>query len=248
VVINEPVEIFPALQALSIPWGIGVLHRTLRQRIRDGLPVQNKLRNGEFIEDTATGDVRESYVPRPSSADFCLGTKNTLAYLARLPQLKRVMPNALILACIRHPFDTVASWKTTFPHLASADMDAQPVGSRFDYVLSGIQTRRLEEIAATEDLALRRALLWRHLAESLLDCRPFLTLVRYEDVVKDPVRVLAEATEPLGLAWPRKSPSQGIVRRARREALDAHDIACINGTCTQVAAELGYVLYAPDME
>src|SRR5438105_11980742 len=114
VAINEPEEIFQSLGETGPPWGLATFHHRLRQDIAAGKPVENKLHEGRLIEDTAVVFKEELYVPPVSSAAFLLATKNTLAYLARLPYLRLAMPDAAIVACVRHPFDTIASWKGTF--------------------------------------------------------------------------------------------------------------------------------------
>ena len=154
------------------------------------------------------------------------------------------MPKTTIVACVRHPLDTIASWKTTFPHLAGANLEAQVVGHSGDALLTGSQRRRLEEIAATPHLALRRALLWRHLAELILENRHHLILLRYEEVVARPeeaLRFLFVAMQPMSkLKLPaRLTPS---TPRHKREVLDAEDLTAIRGVCGQTAAELGYDL------
>ncbi|MCK5521602.1 MAG: hypothetical protein KAI83_00585, partial [Thiomargarita sp.] len=88
VVINEPAQIFPPLTNDLIPWQIATFYQELRRDILDGKAVENKVENGQVIEDTAIIDVRTAYQPPVSRPDFLLCTKNTLAYMARLSQLK----------------------------------------------------------------------------------------------------------------------------------------------------------------
>ena len=242
VVINEPGEIFAPLSQQAAPWGVATFYRELRRDILVGKPVSNKLDRGEFIEDTALVDVLESYTPPVSRDDFLLGTKNTLAYLARLPQLRRVMPQASIVACVRHPLDTIASWKTSFPHLAGANLEIQQVGHSRDELLTGSQRRRLEEIAATPHLALRRALMWRHLAELILENRHHLLVLRYESLVTQPLASLRQVFDSLPLSQKLKLPLNisPSAPRHKLDVLDEDDLACIRGICGQTAAELGY--------
>ena len=242
VVINEPGGIFEPLAQQPIPYGVPIIHRDFRQRILDGLAVENKLHNGKFIEDTAVVDKVEPWNPQVTRPDFLLATKNTLAYLARLPQLRRAMPKALIVACVRHPLDTIASWKSTFPHLADANLEAQTVGHSRDPLLSGAQRVRLEEIAATTSPALRRALLWRHLAEFILENRARLVVVRYEDLVVSPLDTLRYVFGALpSTSRPVLSaPVPPSTPRLKREVLDDEDLAAIRGICGQTACDLGY--------
>ncbi len=242
VVVNEPTEIFEPLSSAALPWGVATFYRDLRRDILDGTPIQNKLHNGEFIEDTAVIDVVARYSPDVSRPDFLLATKNTLSYLARLPQIRRVMPNAKIVVCVRHPFDTIASWKSSFAHLASADVNSFPVGHPHDPHLTHAARLRLEDIAQTQNLALRRALLWRHLAELILDNLDRVLLIRYEDLMTNPRHCLAQILQASDL---RLKLNAGAVlkpstARNKRENLDTEDLDAINNVCGQTAALLGY--------
>ncbi len=242
VVVNEPAQIFPPFSGQGLPWGVATYYRDLRRDILDGKPIQNKLHNGKFIEDTAVVDAVADYSPLIGRPDFLLATKNTLAYLARLPQIRRVMPEARIVVCVRNPMDTIASWKTTFDHLANADVNSFPVGNPRDSTLPPPARHRLEEISLTPDLALRRALLWRHLAELILENRDRVLLLRYEEVVSRPTEVLQEILAASSSALEPKLVSrlEPSAARTKRDRLDAQDERAIRSVCGQAAAELGY--------
>lgn len=243
VAINEPAEVFAALH-MRRPWGIPLLHADLRARILAGEPVENKVRGDRVVEDTAVHDVRGPYRPVVGHEHFGLWTKNTLAYLARLTHLGNVMPWAPIVACVRHPYDAIASWAGSFPHLRDAAVNGFPVGGPADPLLEGAERERLAAIDACTDPAQRRALLWRHLALQILDRRRSLTIVRYEDLVADPATVVASLVARLpggpdaaGLDQLRPSaPSRS------RERLTESDRDAIRVTCAAVAGELGYEL------
>jgi len=208
----------------------------------DGLPVENKVQNGKIIEDTAIIDVRAPYQPVVSRPDFLLCTKNTLTYMARLPQLKQVLPHAPIIACVRHPIDSIASWKTSFPHLKQAAVTEFPVGHVNDPFLAPWQHQRLAEIAATPDEALKRALLWRYLAEIILMNAHQLILVHYEMLVTQPVKVLKSILQQIPDAPPlynTKKISASTVRQ-KREVLDNNDLQAIGDICRETAVALGY--------
>lgn len=242
VVINEPSQIFAPLANDLFPWQIAILYQALRRDILDGQPIENKLHNGQLIEDTAIIDTQMTYHPSVSRPDFLLATKNTLAYMARLPQLKQVLPHAPIIACIRHPLDTIASWKTSFPHLKQASVANFPVGHVNDPFLPPWQRQRLAEIAATSEDAVKRALLWRYLAECLLTHANQIILLHYEEVVSQPTQVLQTLLKqipnaPSGYNMAKITPS--IVRQ-KREVLDALDVQAIGDICSQYAFELGY--------
>jgi len=243
VVINEPTEIFAPLNNQLTFWQVATFYQALRRDILDGKPVNNKLHEGKVIEDTAQIDIMTAYHPTVSRPDFLLATKNTLAYMARLPQLKQVLPHAPIIACIRHPLDTIASWKTSFPHLKHAQVVDFPVGSLNDPFLSGWQRHQLAEIAATPNEALKRALLWRYLAEIVLTNAHQLIIVRYEELVTQPVKVLKTILESIPHAprLPRHNQISASTVRQKREVLDDDDLQAVNDICRESAIALGLV-------
>lgn len=240
VVINEPASIFAPLQSAEGFAGFPLVYRDLRRDIEAGKPVENKVRDGKVVEDTRLLDQRETYLPRVENADFLLATKNTLAYLARLAVLRETLSHALIVACIRHPLDTIASWKTSFDHLASAQVEGFPIGHPQDPWLSPAHRQRIQEIAAMPQLSMRRALLWRALAELMREERDRLLVIRYEDLVADPAAELGRILNRVGLsAHPAPTPS---IPRSKREALDEADEEAIRDLCAQAAGWFGYTL------
>lgn len=245
VVINEPTQIFEPLKNNLTYWQVATFYRELRRDILDAKPVQNKLSDGQLIEDTAVIDVITSYQPQVSRPDFLLCTKNTLAYMARLPQLKQVLPHAPIIAGVRHPLDTIASWKTSFPHLKQALVTEFPVGHVHDPFLAQWQQQRLAEIAATSEEALKRALLWRYLAEIVIMNAHQLIVVRYEELVTQPMTVLKTILRSIDNAPPLLSKITKIkpsTVRQQRQVLDETDLLAIGDVCGECAVALGYTL------
>ena len=241
-VINEPAEIFAALKREPRPWGMPILHREWRRRILAGEAIDNKVVAGRVIDDTAVVDERVPHISTVAGEEFVLWTKNTLAYAARLAQLADVMPEAAVVACIRHPFDTIASWLETFPHLRDADVDHFPIGGTADVLLTDPQRRDLAAIGGCAEPPLRRALLWRHLAGLLLARRRDLHVVRYEDLIADPRGALTRFLGPTFSDLPHDA-IQELVPRSRRAALSAADIEAIADVCVEPAAALGYELH-----
>jgi hypothetical protein len=246
VAINEPEEIFAHLSDTGPPWGMPRYYAELRSDIMAGRPIVNKIRDGRFIEDTAEGIHEERYVPAVSGPGFLLATKNTLAYLARLPLLEQSMPGVTCVACIRNPVDTVASWKGTFDHLSAATARNFRAGFVGDQLLSAVARDRLAEIDAAPRIERRRALLWRHLALLIEEAGVFVkAVIRYERVVTDPERTLRgllasiPAAPPLVPVQPF-APSE--VRTRRVSSLTADDLAAIRDVCAEVAARFGYDL------
>lgn len=235
VIINEPSEIFPALAGGELPWGIACLYANLRRELLAGRAVLNKHVGGRLVDDTAKQpDKRIPYRTTISKVEFTLGTKNTLAYLARLPALLKVMPNARIVALVRHPYDCLASWEETFEHLRLADIESQSVGSSHDLGMTGWQRMELKGIASTECLPIRRALWWRFLAHQLLDAGDRVRWVRYEDFVVDPQAMteLLLSDAPLPDLHPH---------RCKRE-LDEREKYLVSGVLGEISERLQYVL------
>lgn len=239
VVVNEPQAVFRSLREEPVPWGVGRLYRDLRAAVAQGDPIENKLDGGRVVEDTAGSDVRTLYVPEVTDTDFVLGTKNTLAYLARLRPLRRALPNARFVACVRNPFDTIASWKRSFAHLRDAAVHSIPVGSDDDPMLSDHQRRQLRGIGSLDGAAERRAAWWRYLAEAILAEADWLTIVRYEQLVGDPTGVVESILDGLPAGSCRTSSAVPAPRPRYSHLLDIDDVRAVRALCGQSAAELG---------
>jgi hypothetical protein len=240
VIINEPVEIFEPLTYGGWPSWMASYYRELRIKILDGVEIENKVVDGQVTEDTREADQRVMYQPSVHRPDFVLGTKNTLAYLARLSLLRNAMPNAPIVACIRNPFYTIASWKTSFPHLQKVDFSAFPVAYTDNRFLTGIEKNRLAEIINCEEIPIKHALLWRHMAEIIRENNDRLSVVRYEDLIEKPgVEIKNIATE-LGDSRLLKTGKHTLVPRSKRDVLDQIDIHAINDICGEVMQFFGY--------
>jgi hypothetical protein len=241
VVLNEPVEAPAALMQEGLPWGVARLLRDVRRDVLLGKPTRNKLVDGNVTEDTAVADTVETYTPSVTSPNFVLGIKATVAFLSRIPALRRVLPDAKFVAVVRNPLDTIASWNATFDHLRSADVANLNVGSPSDSWLSGVQRTELSAVAAIPDAPSRRAAWWRYLAGLVLESRDHLILVHYDELATSPLGVLERILGdwPAGTARRPIEPSR--IRR-RRENLEADDYAAIRAICAQPAAELGLSL------
>lgn len=187
-VINEPEEIFNQLQSRTDSSGIELYYAGCRERILSGQKVSNKIKNGRIIEDTAVIDQREFYHPQITRSDFWLGSKNTLAYLASMEYLIKL--NWPIVAMVRNPLDTLSSWRNTFSHLADAKVSNLPVANPDFPAWSTWQRQSLIEIDEQSNAAVRRVLLWRLLARTLLHYQNHLLLWRYEDLTENPARLI----------------------------------------------------------
>lgn len=248
VAINEPEEIFRHLNDTFPPWGMRAYYGSLRSDILARRPISNKIHDGRLIEDTAVVQHEELYSPEVTSPGFLLATKNTLAYLARLPLLARAMPEAAIVACIRNPFDAIASWKGTFEHLAGASVRQIRLGFVGDPLLRPEARARVQEIDSEGNVERKRAMFWRHLAHLMLEDRNQIAQVlRYEDLVSDPERHLKDlfthiANVPAFRPIEPFHPSSA--RKARSSILTTGDIEVIREVCGDAAAAFGYDLRA----
>lgn len=246
VAINEPDEdIFPHLSQPKVPLGLSQYYDNLRVNILAGVPVANKLLEGKLIEDTADINHEELYTPHVSSPNFLLATKNTLMYLGRLLQIRQDMPDATIVACVRHPFDSIASWKGTFGHLGGATVEGFRIGHSGDRALSVQAQGRLLDIAVTASQERRRALLWRHLASLILESRDVLHLLRYEDLVADPQMHISTLLKRIPYSpdfRPVQPFSPSSVSHKRSANLNIQDIQAIREICSETASAFGYDL------
>jgi Sulfotransferase family len=234
--VNEPLEVLYLLRRQRIPWGLPLYYRTTRRRILAGKPIENRIFDGEVVSDTFLHEGRHPHLPTVVARDFVLAVKNTREFLFRLPAIRRVMPAARVVVCVRNPFDTIASWKASFPHLRDADvMPFLRHGRRM--WLPSQERAALAGIAATPHLAERRAKWWRFQAERVLENRDAIVLVNYDDLVHRPMTVLSRVLEGNWAGTPRR-PITPSAARSRRDVLDEDDQRAIRAICSQAAAEL----------
>jgi Sulfotransferase family len=236
VVINEPEEIFQILRNGSEA-PLSRYYEYIRERVNNGLPIANKLVNGKFIEDTNITDARSTYTPHVATSDFVLGTKNTLIYLNTLRRVIKSLPEAVIIACVRHPYDTIASWsKVSFPHIRNAAPQFL-----LNYT-TGEEKESINRIMQTTDLAVRYATWWSHLAGIINKNRDRLIPVNYESMVSSPESTLNLIYEAIPFQAELQQPLEASSPRHHENALDSNTISAINEHCKDAAALLGYVL------
>ena len=214
VILNEPLETAAILNNAKSPFGLAHFLRDRRRDVMTGVPIPNKLEDGQITQDTAKSNESRLYSPQVASANFVLGIKETLVFLSRVPMLRRMLPNARFVACVRDPLDTLASWKGSFPHLNVADVVRQPIGNPIDPWLTTHQRQELNRIAAVVDPASRRAAWWRYLANLILESRDHLIIIRYEDLVTRPRKCWPKYCKagPPALKWNRSNlpPFAGV--------------------------------------
>lgn len=236
VIVNEPEEIFGILRNGS-ETDLHAFYGHVRNCIRSRMPIQNKIVNGRYIEDTNRGDMRSFYTPEVRDDDFVFGTKNTLVYLASLHKLDRHLPGGCVLALVRHPCDCIASWKKVkFPHIRNAS----PLFLR-DY-MEADDAREITRICSHPELETRYAQLWNFLAMRILAFRDRLFLCKYEDFVARPVDCLAGLYRALGRDLQLTSPIEASAVRRHEDALSALELERLREHCSDSAAMLGYTL------
>jgi hypothetical protein len=239
VILNEPEGISRPLRRVPIPFGVGTFFRDIRRDVLEGRPIHNKLRDGKVTDETMQANEQTEYTPRVTDAEFVLGAKSPLGFLGRLRVLRRAMPHARIVACVRNPFDTLASWKTSFAHLASADVARQTHGGLRDPFLMSSDRVALKEVAAIKSIAWRRAAWWRYLAQLLLDATPDLILVTYPTLVTRPRWVVDRILDGFNAGVLREPIEPSTIRAAKRSNLDEEDLQAIRALCGETAAALG---------
>jgi hypothetical protein len=221
-VINEPNETFAHLQTRTDASGLALYYAECRERILSGQPIANKVKDGKVIEDTAIIDQQELYHPQLHRSDFWLGSKNTLAYLASLENLVKL--DWPIIAMVRNPLDTLASWRNTFTHLAEARVSTFPIAHPNFIAWSTGQRQALLEIDEQPEASMRRVLLWRFLARTILDQESKIQLWRYEDVVGNPGELLAGLNRKMNFLGPIVAPKTNIKTRQKDYDLEEREM------------------------
>jgi hypothetical protein len=241
VVINEPRELYQRLQQAHLP-EVAQVYSMLRTAIERGEAIENKVSAGQVIEDTRQTPGFAWYHPTVTRPDFLLLTKNTLGYLARLPQIIELFAPLPIIACVRHPVDTIASWKNSFTHLSNAAVSNFVTGSTHDELLSPWQRDQLVAIAAEAEVMRRRAMLWRYLAEWLWQQRESLLWVSYEESVQFPQKTVQTLLTQFHLPPQFTQIPQPSSLRLHRHEVSAAEIAIIKQECEDIAQKLGYII------
>jgi len=236
VLVNEPIEALQFLRNDSSHTLAEYYVRT-RDSILKGIPIQNKIVDGKFIEDTHDADIRCDYTPEVKDASFVFGSKNTFVYLVGLEKIREQLPDAVILACVRHPYDVIASWKrVNFPHLKNAN----PMFF-VDYA-SNQESKILARIGGVEEIETRYALLWDYLAQCIIRRVDNLVLLKYEEFVVDPARHLTAVYSVLGVNLQHMPEMPVSEARMRRDVLSAAEVDAIRRYCSDSAAYFGYEL------
>ena len=239
VALNEPQEMITCIRQPADGGGIVDFFARTRSSILAGASVMNKMHDGEVAEDTWIDENLVAYTPRVISPTFLLAAKLTVVVLNNLDRIRAEAPDLRIVACVRDPYDTIASWKMTFPHLANANALRGLGPSSALFADAALTNPELATISRTRDVSELRAAWWASLAGIILRWRDRgLAVVRYEDLVERPVDALEAVVGTLrpGRLTVPMEPSQV---RSRREHLNAADCLWIDRYCRKPAAALG---------
>lgn len=240
-ILNEPPEVFRILLKqwwqLRHPGADRAVQRfaaycdTLSERIASGEPLPNKL-----TQDTRETDERVDWVAGPAGNITLTGTKNTLAYTLSLGILRKLP--CRIVATVRHPCDSIGSWQVStqknLAHLREGRLAA--VRHVAPGALSDSQQARLEALERLPAGSLERlAAMWNLLANQYLEYRDAVDVVRYEDLVDAPEKILRDLSGNPDAGV----PSDTTVRK-KSYALDDESRERIWAACGPAATELGY--------
>lgn len=215
---DEPDELLPILDTGAPPWEVAAHVRNVRASRRN--------------------EVRDSHDRLAAGADEtnpALAVKSALAFLCRLDSLRRVLPGARVLVCVRNPFDTIAQWKAR----PAAELDATiaRIAASAAHWASAREFAGLRRIADLAHAAEKRAAWWWWLAQRVLDRSGDVDLVRYGDLVADRDKLLgpildgASRIAAADVAVSNNGPAPAT--------LDEQDLQAIRAICLQAAAELG---------
>lgn len=215
---DEPDELLPILGTGAPPWEVAAHVRSMRA--------------GKCSE------VRDSH-DRPAAdrdeADPIVVVKSALAFLCRLDSLRRVMPGARLIVCVRNPFDTIAQWKARpAAELAATIARLADSAGHWATARDVASLRRIVDLAHAAE---KRAAWWWWLAQRVLDRAGDIDLVRYGDLIADHCNVLG----PILDAAPRIAAADVAVTNdgPAPATLDEQDLQAIRAICLQAAAELG---------
>lgn len=161
----------------------------VRRRVNRGRPVLNQYdESGSLTTNTRTESVRtEERVVKVRNDQFVLAQKYTLPYLNRLEEL--CAEGWPVWVLVRDPRFALLSWRSCPPHWGISRL-----------LPADVLLRHIE--FGSDDVDERRVEVWNHYARRIDALRGQLEIVRYEDLVADPVAVMARFCAAHGLDLP----------------------------------------------
>jgi len=238
VVINEPYKLEHHINFdENLPTNLDSYYQLMRQKVEQGEPIENKT-----SEDTLFANDRHLWRPdNLSGADFVFGLKITFKFVFALSRLRERKPTTKIVALIRHPYNNLSAWKASFPHLREGVWDSFLCSDIYRrYCLSAEERTIQDQMAMIKEASIRRCLLWHCAAGAIARNLDHITVMRYEDLIADPVREICTAFDlPTARVAPLISKSQ---KPPRPLDLSAEDYKNIHKICKESAERLGYTL------
>lgn len=224
----------PSVVTVMEPWnGMRLPPKSLFTMLRQELDSTGMLQQGRLDVDALMqeGVTRwcldgDSQLPVPTEPAYLLGVKWPAywRYLSLLPETK-------FIVCLRHPFETIASYKKAGGRLGE--------GLEYDTAFNRAQNEALTD--ATSDPMLRRVLLFDYIHEGIqkhLD-RPNVLPIRYERWFTDQAGLLHD----IGAFLEREVSDVPLRIRTPQSnsALSDQDVSVIREHC-RTAGALGYSL------
>lgn len=224
----------PRVITVMEPWdGMRLPPAQLFRSIREELQATGRLRRGKLRVPILQNEGRVEWCQEEES-DWPLGLDEGYLLAVKWPAYWRyldLLPDTKFVVCLRHPYETIGSYKTSGRRLA--------VGLNYDTAFNREMNRALQQ--ATSNTALRRVLLFDYIHTRILPHlgRPNVLVLRYERWFTEREALLDELghflSVPLGLGLPVLRPPRGGT------ALDPSEVSLIRTHCATAAA-LGFDL------
>ena len=159
------------------------------RRILDGKTIRNKFdASGSLTADTMKTVVVKEYNPRKSSLAIAVFSKVNVPYLMQLNLLIKL--GIPIFIMVRDPVYCLASWgadrSTKIPE-AMVGPDPNDIHKRYRCIAF-----------STDDRVERQAELWNFFAAIVIRYQPFVTLIKYEQLVNNTNQVLNTIFDRIG--------------------------------------------------
>lgn len=237
--INEPEGFTASLFIGELRPNIINFYKTSRNKILNQVPINNKL-----VDDTKHAKARGTpWVPKNlTDNQFILGMKRTLGLIPVLNSVIKEIPEIPVIALIRNPYNNISSWKTSFSHLKAAILPILLQKEICDFLPSPEIKIEIEKIEKTSDLSVRRCLLWNYIGNTLLTNQEKMTVIKYEDLIRDPMRVMKENFNLQTNDLYDGNQIQSSCRPTSSNHLTTEDKDNIKKMCLETATKLGYHL------
>ena len=228
VVFNEPPELSGPQLLRNDPLMLcNIYLEHMRKKILKGETIANKysaINNSktEVATDTWTGIVTENrFIAIDQNLPVNLSAKMTMPFLEHLPALSGNDSNFKVVAMVRNPIDTIASWKKTFGNLREcAPGKTIPWSKRF--ILS-----------TDSDTTLRQIVLWRQLEEVIYESKdnPKLFIIKLDDLVIHHEEISHKLCDFLNIPWREWDPCVFRNGKSKSDTLTERDKTKIKELC-----------------